>query len=248
MNKEVIIKFKNIDKKFSDKVIFDNLNLDIVKGKITTIFGESGIGKSLLLKILIGLLKADSGEIYFENEEISKFSERKYITIRKKIAMLFQGGALLDSLSVGENIAYPLRLHFKLKNKEIKKAVKKNLEMVGLSDIEHLRPSELSVGMKKRVALARALATNPSVILYDDPTTGLDPINVNLISELITSLRNDLKITSIIVGNDMNFNLKISDKLAMLDKGKIIFYGNFEDIKESEIPIVKRFIKGINGN
>lgn len=245
-NKDIIISFKDIKKRFSDNIIYDALNLDISTSQTTTIFGGSGTGKSVLLKILIGLLKADSGSILFNNQDISKFSERRYLPIRKQIAMLFQGGALFDSINVEENIAYPLKLHFKMTNKEMRKVIAKNLEMVGLPGIEKLMPAELSGGMQKRIGLARALATNPIVMLYDEPTTGLDPINVTLINNLIIRLKEELSLTSIVVTHDMESAFTVSDKVAMLWDKKIIFYGSVNDIKDSGNPIVHRFINGIS--
>ncbi len=243
---ETIISFKDIKKSFGTKTIYNSVNLDIYKGQTTTIFGGSGTGKSVLLKILIGLLRADSGEIYFKNKQINHFSERQYLPIRKEIAMLFQGGALFDSVNVEENIAYPLKLHFKLTNKEMRKIIAKNLDMVGLPNTEKLMPAELSGGMQKRIGLARALATNPTVMLYDEPTTGLDPINVTLINNLIIRLKEELNLTSIVVTHDMDSAFKISDNVAMLWDKKIIFYGTVNDIKSSKNPIVHRFINGIS--
>ena len=245
-NKDIIISFRDIKKRFSDNIIYNTLNLDIMRSQTTTIFGGSGTGKSVLLKILIGLLKADSGSILFNNQDISKFSERKYLPVRKQIAMLFQGGALFDSINVEENIAYPLRLHFKMTNKEMRKVIARNLEMVGLPGTEKLMPAELSGGMQKRIGLARALATNPVVMLYDEPTTGLDPINVTLINNLIIRLKEELNLTSIVVTHDMESAFTISDNVAMLWDKKIIFYGSVKEIKQSEDPVVYRFINGIS--
>ncbi len=245
-NKNIIISFKDIKKRFSDNIVYETLNLDIIKSQTTTIFGGSGTGKSVLLKILIGLLKADSGSILFNNQDISKFSERRYLPIRKQIAMLFQGGALFDSINVEENIAYPLKLHFKMTNKEMRRVIAKNLEMVGLPGTEKLMPAELSGGMQKRIGLARALATNPTVMLYDEPTTGLDPINVTLINNLIIRLKEELNLTSIVVTHDMESAFTISDKVAMLWDKKIIFYGSVNDIRDTGNPIVHRFINGIS--
>jgi phospholipid/cholesterol/gamma-HCH transport system ATP-binding protein len=244
--KDIIIKFENIKKRFSSNIIYDSLNLDITRGETTTIFGGSGTGKSVLLKILIGLLKADDGNIFFNNIDISNFSELKYLSIRKQIAMLFQGGALFDSVNVEENIAYPLKLHFKMTNKEMKKVIAHNLEMVGLPNTEKLMPAELSGGMQKRIGLARALAMKPKVMLYDEPTTGLDPINVTLINKLILRLKEELNLTSIVVTHDMDSAFTISDNVAMLWDKKIIFYGTVNEIKESKDPIVYRFINGLS--
>ncbi len=240
-----IIEFKHIEKSFSHNRIYDDVNLSITEGETITILGGSGTGKSVLLKILIGLLKADSGEILYKGKDISKYSEAKFIKIRSEIAMLFQGGALFDSITVRNNIAYPLRMHTKLNDKEIDKIVSKNLEMVGLPNIENLMPSELSGGMQKRVGLARALAINPKVILYDEPTTGLDPINVTLINNLIMMLQKELNVTSIVVTHDLESAFTISDRLAMLWDKRIIFTGSVKEIKNSKEPKIYNFINGI---
>jgi len=245
IDKNIIIKFRDVKKKFSSNEIYTSLDLDIIKGETTTIFGGSGTGKSVLLKILIGLLRADSGSILFNNKEIINYTERQYLPVRKQIAMLFQGGALFDSINVEENIAYALKLHFKMTNKEMRKIIAKNLEMVGLPGIEKLMPAELSGGMQKRVGLARALATNPTVMLYDEPTTGLDPINVTLINQLIIRLKEELNLTSIVVTHDMDSAFTISDKVAMLWNKVIMFYGTVDEIRSSKEPVIHRFINGI---
>jgi len=245
IDKNIIVKFKDVKKSFGTNEIYSSLDLDIIKGETTTIFGGSGTGKSVLLKILIGLLRADSGSIIFNNKEIINYSERQYLPVRKQIAMLFQGGALFDSVNVEENIAYALKLHFKMTNKEMRKIIAKNLEMVGLPGIEKLMPAELSGGMQKRVGLARALATNPTVMLYDEPTTGLDPINVTLINQLIIRLKEELNLTSIVVTHDMDSAFTISDKVAMLWNKVIMFYGTVDEIKSSKEPVIHRFINGI---
>ncbi len=240
-----LIEYQHIQKRFGDQVIYTDLNLTIEEGETLTILGGSGTGKSVMLRMLIGLLRPDSGVITYNQQPLTGLSESKFIPIRKQIAMLFQGGALFDSLTVAENIAYPLRMHFKMKKSEIQSIIAQNLERVGLPGIESKMPSELSGGMQKRVGLARALATNPRVMLYDEPTTGLDPINVTLINELIKKLQRELKITSIVVTHDMDSAYKVSDRLAMLWDQKIIYQGTVDEIQHSKNKTVQRFIKGI---
>ncbi|MBN2693754.1 ABC transporter ATP-binding protein [bacterium] len=240
-----LIEFRDIYKKFGANIIYNGLDIFVKQGETLTIFGGSGTGKSVMLRMLIGLLHPDSGSILFDNKDITKYNENQFINIRKRIAMLFQNGALFDSLTVAENIAYPLRMHGIKDEKEIKKTVLTNLERVGLPGIEKRMPSELSGGMQKRVGLARALATNPEVLLYDEPTTGLDPINVSLINNLIKNLQKDLNITSIVVTHDMESAFTVSDRIAMLWDKKIIFEGTVKDIKATNNPIVYNFIHGL---
>lgn len=240
-----LIEYKKIQKRFGKQVIYTDLNLSIQQGETLTIIGGSGTGKSVMLRMLIGLLRPDSGDIFYDGEEISRFNDTHFLPVRKQISMLFQGGALFDSLNVYENIAYPLRMHFKMKRQEMKEVVALNLERVGLPGIEQKMPSELSGGMQKRVGLARALATNPRVMLYDEPTTGLDPINVTLINQLICKLQRELKITSLVVTHDMQSAYEISDRLAMLWDQKIIYQGTVDEIQKTSNTIVQRFINGV---
>ena len=239
-----MIEIKNVYKKFGDHIVLRGVNLKIEAGETTVIIGRSGCGKSVLLKHIIGLLKPDSGEVFIDGENITFMTEKEMETLRLKFGMLFQGAALFDSLSVGENVGFALREHTDMPEAKIGIRVKECLELVGLKDIEDLRPSELSGGMKKRVGLARAICINPKMILYDEPTTGVDPIMGDAINDLILELHDKLKVTSIAVTHDMVSAYKIADKIAMLYEGKIIAEGTPDEIKNASNPIVHQFITG----
>lgn len=239
-----IIDFKNISMSFVDQEVLQDLNLHIEQGETLTIIGGSGTGKSVTLKLLLGLLQPDRGEIYFKGTNIVELPERKLVDIRAQIGMLFQSGALFDSLTVFENVAYPIREHFRYPEDKVQKIVAEKLRLVRLDGSQKIMPSDLSGGMKKRVGLARAIATDPAVILYDEPTTGLDPANTNRINELIKDIQKVLKVTSIAVTHDMESAFKISNRIALLHNRKIEFVGTVEDVKKSTIPVVQNFIKG----
>jgi phospholipid/cholesterol/gamma-HCH transport system ATP-binding protein len=238
------IEFKGIAKAFDEKVVYTGLNLSIRMGETITIIGGSGSGKSVLLTLLVGLMKPDAGSITIEGTDIVPLSEQELFTVRRRIGMLFQGGALFDSISVGENVGYGLVMHKGMSEREIKDKVARCLEMVGLPGIEKMMPSDLSGGMKKRVALARAIAYDPEIILYDEPTTGLDPTNSNRINHLINELRELLKVTSVVVTHDMRSAFVVSDRLAMLFKGRIEEVGTPDEIERSSNPVVRGFIEG----
>ncbi len=206
--------------------------------------GGSGCGKSTLLKHLIGALKPDKGEILVEGNDITKMDENSLDNIRKKFGMLYQNGALFNSMSVGENVALPLREHTKLDNKIIEIVVKMKLELVGLTGFNELFPSQISGGMKKRVALARAIALDPQVVFYDEPGAGLDPVTRSVIDKLIADLSKKLNITSIVVTHEMGSAFTIADKIAMVHQGKIIANGTISEIKNSENEVVQQFISG----
>lgn len=244
MKDDTIIKFSDVCKSFGSLVVLDRINLEIKRGETTVIIGESGTGKSVLLKHIVGLIKPDSGKVLFENKDISKLSERELMGVRTKFGFLFQGGALFDSMSAIENVSFPLREHTELTNDEILDIARDKLRMVGLEHIAEQMPGSLSGGQKKRVALARAIALEPEVILYDEPTTGLDPIRSDIIDELILKLKHQLKVTSIVVTHDMKSAYKVGDRILMLYKGRFIFDGTVEEIKQSEDVRVKRFIAG----
>jgi phospholipid/cholesterol/gamma-HCH transport system ATP-binding protein len=241
-----IIRFSHIKKAFGPKVIYRDLNLDIRQGETLTVMGGSGVGKSVMLKMLIRLLGYDSGSITFHGKEISAMSEREISIVRQRIAMLFQGAALFDSISVGDNVAYGLHEHYRKQMTEAQIADRVNwaLSLVGLPGIELMRPSDLSGGMKKRVGLARAIAVQPQVLLYDEPTTGLDPINTERINHLIRGLKTALKATSIVVTHDMKSAFSISDRLAMVFRGEIIAIGTPDEIRANTDPRVADFING----
>jgi phospholipid/cholesterol/gamma-HCH transport system ATP-binding protein len=242
-----LIRFDGVQKAFGPKVIYQGLHLDIQRGETITIMGPSGSGKSVMLKMLIGLLHADAGEIIFDGKDVAKMNEEQLSDVRRRIAYLFQGAALFDSLTVGENVAYGLREQFwnSMSNEEIEGRVAQSLELVGLPGIQEMRPSDLSGGMKKRVGLARTLALQPEVILYDEPTTGLDPINTARINHLIVGIQRALHLTSVVITHDMGTAFSVSDRLAMIGKGRILFVGNKEEFRASRNPAVYNFINGI---
>ncbi len=240
-----IIALKDLTKKFGDNVVIDNLSLTIEKGKTTVIIGSSGCGKTVLVKHLIVLLRQSSGEVYFKNKRIDDMSENELNKVRTHYGFLFQGGALFDSLSVTENILFPIRQHYKIRDwGQIEELVKAKLAMVGLDGFQRFYPANLSGGQRKRVALARAIALNPEVILYDEPTTGLDPIRSDVINELILKLERELGVTSVVVTHDMRSAYKIGDRIIMLHNGKIIADGNADYIRNHPHPTVQQFING----
>ncbi len=245
---EELITFRGIRKAFGPKRIYDGLDLEIRCRETITLIGGSGTGKSVLLKCLLGLLRPDEGSIRFDGEELTTRDEEGFLPVRRQIGMLFQGAALFDSLDVAENIAYPLREHDpKMGAGEIADRVAHKLELVGMPGIEKMRPSDLSGGMKKRVGLARAIAVDPAVVLYDEPTTGLDPINTRRINELIIELNEKLDVTSIVVTHDMQSAHMVSHRIAMLFDRRILATGTPEEMKRSPIPEVQEFMGGMDG-
>lgn len=243
-SKNVLIKVSDLYRNFEDNSVLQGVNLNIYEGETLVIIGGSGSGKSVLLKHLIGLLKPEKGEVEVEGIKMSSVKQKDLFRIRRKFGMLFQGAALFDSLTVWENVGLGLIEHENMKKKEILPIVKEKLAMVGMSGIEELKPAELSGGMKKRVGLARAIAMNPEIILYDEPTTGLDPIMSDVINKLIRKLQKTLNVTSIVVTHDMKSAYHVGDRMAMLYEGKIIFDGSIENIKTSENPFIRDFIEG----
>ena len=239
-----MIEIINLSRSFNKNKVLDILNLIINSGEVIVIIGRSGCGKSVLLKHIIGLIKPDIGQIIIDGNEMTRFEEYEMDKLRLSFGMLFQGAALFDSMTVGENVGFTLREHTSISEAEIRKKVANSLELVGLKGIEDLMPSELSGGMKKRVGLARAICNSPKIILYDEPTTGLDPIMADAINGLIIDLNKKLNVTSIVVTHDMVSAYKISDRIAMLYKGKIVAIGSPDDIKNTKDPIVKQFITG----
>ena len=243
---EPLIRFDAVYKAFGQKVVYAGLSLAIQRGEVLTICGGSGVGKSVMLKMLIGLLKADRGSIHFDGQDVTKLGEGELATVRRRIAMLFQSGALFDSLSVGENVAYGLEEHFRytMSVQERVDRVAWALGLVGLPGIEEMRPADLSGGMRKRVGLARAIAVQPEVLLYDEPTTGLDPINTARVNHLITGLQQRLNITSIVVTHDMKSAFTISDRIAMVHGGRIICHGTVDEFRAAKDERVANFIEG----
>jgi phospholipid/cholesterol/gamma-HCH transport system ATP-binding protein len=235
---------KDVHKSFGPNQVLRGMNLEVRCGESMVVIGGSGTGKSVLIKCIIGLLRHDRGEIYVDGQEISHLNEKQWNELRKKFGMLFQRDALFDSLSVWENVGFGLRQHTHLSDDEIKGVAIEKLKLVGLQKIENLMPSELSGGMRKRVSLARAIAMEPAILLYDEPTTGLDPIMANVINELIVEMREKLDVTSIAITHDMVSAYRIADRIAMLYRGEIIEVGTPEEIKASPNEIVQQFIHG----
>jgi len=240
-----IIEFKNITKRFGARAVLDHLNLEIPRGKITFIVGKSGEGKSVTIKHIMGLLKPDEGEILVDGDEITEFDHEELREYRKKFGMLFQQAALFDSLTVGENVLFPLKEHTKLSLPEMLKRVETVLVQVGLPNMQHKYPTELSTGEKKRVGLARALVGKPAIILYDEPTTGMDPLVSEMIDELIVQVNRDIKeITSIVISHDLKAALATGEYIVFLYKGKIALAGTPEDFKTTKDPVVRQFFSG----
>jgi len=240
-----MIEIKGLTRSFSAHKVLDNLDLTIATGQTKVVIGRSGCGKSVLLKHIVGILKPDSGSVFIDGKDIVQLREKELDNLRLKIGMVFQGGALFDSLTVGENVGFGLIEHEHLSHKELLERIEGALCMVDLCGIENLMPSELSGGMKKRVALARAICTRPKIIVYDEPTTGVDPITADSINELIRSLHDKIKITSIVVTHDMKSAYRVADSIAMLYQGKIIAEGTPSEIQNTEHPVVHQFINGL---
>ena len=239
-----MIEIINVHKSFGSLAVLRGASLTVEKGESMTVIGGSGSGKSVLLKHVIGLLYPDKGRITIEGQVLNDLDERGLNEIRKKFGMLFQGAALFDSLTVWENVGFGLKQHTKLSDKEIRAIATEKLALVDLRNVEDKMPSDLSGGMKKRVGLARAIAMDPAIILYDEPTTGLDPITADAINDLIVDLRKKLGVTSVAITHDMHSAYKISDRIAMLYKGQILEVGTPEEIKNTASPIVRQFITG----
>ncbi len=240
-----IIVLESITKRFGPNLVLDNVSLAIEKGKTTVVIGPSGCGKTVLVKHLIVLLRPNSGQVYFKNRRIDDLSENELNKIRTQYGFLFQGGALFDSLSVTENIVFPIKQHCRITDwREVEELVKAKLAMVGLDGYQNQFPANLSGGQRKRVALARAIALNPEVVLYDEPTTGLDPIRSDVINELVLKLQRELGVTSIVVTHDMTSAYKVADRIIMLHKGKIVADGDADHIRNHPHPIVQQFIHG----
>lgn len=239
-----MIEIKNLTKSFNKQTVLSNISLSIKQGEIMAIIGRSGGGKSVLLKHIIGLLKPDSGSIYIKGEDIVKAKGKSLDKIRNMFGVLFQGGALFDSMTVFENIAFPLKEKTKLTRHEIFERVKTALADVGLTDVEDKYPAELSGGMKKRVALARALISEPELVLFDEPTTGLDPIMLRTIHKLIISTHKKYNFTGIIISHEIPEIFDVADRVAMLHEGKVEVVGTPDEIKKSDDLIVKQFLTG----
>ncbi len=239
-----MIELSDIHKSFGENHVLRGVKLRIDRGESLVVIGGSGSGKSVLLKHIIGLLRPDKGKVIVDSIDLSQLDEDGLNEVRKKFGMLFQSSALFDSMNVWENVGFGLKRHTLLSNSEIKEIVVRKLRMVGLVGVEDVMPSELSGGMRKRVGLARAIAMEPEILLYDEPTTGLDPIMADAINDLIVEMREKLKITSIAITHDIKSAYKIADTIAMLYNGVIIASGSSEEIKNTSNPVVRQFIEG----
>jgi phospholipid/cholesterol/gamma-HCH transport system ATP-binding protein len=240
-----ILAVNDVSKRFGANIVLDNVSLTIEEGKTTVVIGPSGCGKTVLIKHLIVLLRPNLGEVYFRKQRIDNLGENDLNEVRTHFGFLFQGGALFDSLSVFENIIFPLRQHHKITNwRKVEELVKAKLAVVGLDGYQDYYPANLSGGQRKRVALARAIALSPEVILYDEPTTGLDPIRSDVINELILKLKRELGVTSVVVTHDMTSAYKIADRIVMLHNGKIVADGDADYIRNHPHPVVQQFING----
>ena len=240
-----MIELIKINKSFNGQKVLNDLELNIDPGKITVIIGQSGSGKSVLLKHIIGLIRPDSGQIIIDGIDITNLNDKKLNEVRKKFGMLFQDAALFDSMAVGENVAFPLNEHTRLSKKEISKIVDEKLNLVGLENVTHKMPSELSGGMRKRAGLARAIALDPKIVLFDEPTTGLDPIMRESIDKLIVETQKRTKATFVVISHDIESTFTIAHKVAMLYQGKIVAVGTPDEIRSSDNSFVKRFIKDL---
>ncbi|KAF0245401.1 MAG: putative ABC transport system ATP-binding [Planctomycetota bacterium] len=239
-----VLEIRELRKSLGGKEVLKGVNLTVRQGEALVVIGGSGCGKSVLLKHILGLFKPDSGSIHIEGEDITQMHERDLFGIRQRFGMLFQGAALFDSMTVADNVSFALDEHSKKSPAEKLEIVRKKLAIVGLPGVENKYPAELSGGMKKRVALARAIAADPHFLLYDEPTTGLDPIMSDVINELIVKLKTSLRVTSIIVTHDMASARKVADRMAMLDEGVIIYHDTPENTFASDNDIVRRFVEG----
>ncbi len=239
-----IISIRDLHKRFGRQVVLDGVDLDIASCESLVILGRSGCGKSVLLKHITGLISPDSGSVLFQGEDITRFNRQKLFEMRVHFGMLFQGAALFDSMTVGENVGLPLVKHGQRSDDEIREIVLDKLRLIGLTDVYDSYPSQLSGGMKKRVGLARAIVMGPQVVLYDEPTTGLDPIMADVINSLIRDLQRELNITSVIVTHDIHSANRVADRITMLHEGKIIFSGTPQETRETDNEIVRQFIEG----
>lgn len=242
---EGLIVLKNLTKRFGDKVVLDDISLSFEKGKTTVVIGPSGCGKTVLVKHLIVLMRPSEGEVYFKGRRIDDLSEKELNKMRTSFGFLFQAGALFDSLTVADNVMFPIQQHYRITDRSgIDELVRTKLAIVGLDGFQDFYPVNLSGGQRKRVALARAIALNPEVILYDEPTTGLDPILSDVINELILKLERNLGVTSVVVTHDMKSAYKVGDRIVMLYNGKIIADGDADHIRNHSHPVVQQFIHG----
>ena len=237
------IEFRDVSKAFGDNVVLDHVSFDVMPAETVCILGRSGVGKSVSLHHIMGFLKPDSGRVIVAGQDITDYNEEQLELIRKKVTMVFQNGALFDSLSVGENVAFPLRESQDLNEEQIYQIVDGLLHMVGVQEMRDLLPSDLSTGMKRSVAIARALAARPECVMYDEPTTMVDPLMAQLLGDLIKRLKIQLNLTSIVVTHDMRLAEKLAERVVFLYEGKAIFFGTYEEMKKCNVPIVQEFLE-----
>jgi phospholipid/cholesterol/gamma-HCH transport system ATP-binding protein len=237
------IEFKHVSKAFGDNRVLDDVSFFVIPGETLCILGRSGVGKSVSLHNIMGFLKPDSGRVIVAFEDITDYTEEQMVEIRKKVTMVFQNGALFDSLTVGENVAFPLRERRDLSEEQIFQIIDGLLEMVGVKEMRDMLPSDLSTGMKRSVAIARALAAQPECVLYDEPTTMVDPLMAQLLGDLIKRLKFQLHLTSIVVTHDMRLAKKLADRVVFLHEGKAIFFGPYLEMERSNHPIVQEFLE-----
>jgi len=237
------INFEDVTKAFGDHHVLKNVSFNVMPGEMVCILGRSGVGKSVALRIIMGFLKADSGRVLVADQDITDFTQDQLEAIHKKVTMVFQNGALFDSLTVGENVAFPLREKGELSENQIFQVVDGLLEMVGVKEMRDQLPSDLSTGMKRSVAIARALAAQPECVLYDEPTTMVDPLMANLLGDLIARLKIQLHLTSIVVTHDMRLAKKLADRVVFLYQAQAIFFGTYKEMEQSKHPIIQEFLE-----
>lgn len=239
-----MIKLENVSLSFGKNQVLKNVNFSVPEGDLSALIGLSGVGKSTILKLIIGFLKPDKGKVYVDGKDITRMHENQLNKVRSKMGMAFQYSALFDYMTCAENVAFGLRQHTRLKEKEIRSIVSEKLKTVGLEGVENLYPSEISGGMRKRVGFARAIAYGPKIILYDEPTSGLDPVMTSVLNNLILKLNQDPSVTSLVITHDIGSVFTFADRVAMLYNGEIIEDAPSEDFKKSKNPVVQQFIKG----
>ena len=237
------IEFRHVSKAFGDRRVLEDVSFDVLPGETVCILGRSGVGKSVALHHIMGFLKPDAGRVIVAGQDITDYNEEQLEEIRKKVTMVFQNGALFDSLSVGENVAFPLRERGELSEDQILQVVGGLLEMVGVKEMRDLLPSDLSTGMKRSVAIARALSAQPDCVLYDEPTTMVDPLMAHLLGDLIARLKLQLHLTSIVVTHDMRLAKKLADRVVFLHEARVIFFGPAKEMEKSNEPIVQEFLE-----
>jgi phospholipid/cholesterol/gamma-HCH transport system ATP-binding protein len=237
------VQFQDVSKAFGDNVVLDRVSFDVLPGETVCILGRSGVGKSVALQHIMGFLKPDSGRVIVAGEDITGYNEAQWEGIRKKVTIVFQNGALFDSLTVLENVAFPLRESRGLNEEQIFQIVDGLLQMVGVQEMRDLLPSDLSTGMKRSVAIARALAAQPECVLYDEPTTMVDPLMAQLLGDLIKRLKIQLHLTSVVVTHDMRLAHKLADRVVFLHEAKVIFFGTYEEMEKCQEPIVREFLE-----